>query len=106
MRHCWLVLVILGAGIGIPAFADTPAPSFDCQKASTVTENIICSSEDLSKLDRDVATLYRQTRDLIAGEDLQRLISEQRKWVAQRDRECLWQLRGGNPEESLKPIVQ
>ena len=53
------------------------APSFDCSKASTAVEQAICSSAELSRLDRQLAQAYR---GLAATER-----DAQRAWIRQRN---------------------
>ena len=53
------------------------AASFDCNKASTKTEKLICSENELSKLDENLASLYKEAAH-IPG-----IKSEQRAWLSQ-----------------------
>lgn len=64
-----------------PAWAD--GPSFDCAKAGTPVEKAICASGDLSALDRQIADEYKAA--VSAGDTT---ITEQRAWLAQRDKIC------------------
>ena len=58
------------------------APSFDCRKASTSVERIICGDERLKRSDVAVSTAYRAaSRRRVA-----RLASQQKNWLFQRDR--------------------
>lgn len=68
---------------------DTPRPaSFDCRRAQTVVERTICASAELASLDGHVGEAYRRAQRALAGDARSRLVSEQRAWVAQREREC------------------
>lgn len=40
----------------------TLRPSFDCQLAQSLTEDLICSDPELARLDRDLARLYARAR--------------------------------------------
>lgn len=40
----------------------TVRPSFDCQLAQSLTEDLICSDPELARLDRDLARLYARAR--------------------------------------------
>ena len=51
------------------------AASFDCSKAKSQTEKFICSDNELSRLDEDLAGLYKEALH-IPG-----MKSEQRKWL-------------------------
>lgn len=60
-------------------------PSFDCQKASTFVEKMICSDANLSKADRDLADVYRQAADLNPDKaGLRKMMNEWRR--SERDR--------------------
>jgi len=63
----------------------TPVPSFDCAKAGTPTEKAICSDVALARLDRDVASVYRQ--QLSYADDAQKtaIRNAQRAWLGTRD---------------------
>jgi uncharacterized protein YecT (DUF1311 family) len=54
------------------------APSFNCQNASTKTEKMICSSEELSKLDAQLAELYKTA--LSVDPDKELLKQYQNSW--------------------------
>lgn len=72
LRWLWLLL--------LPAVAT--AASFDCSKASSATEQAICSQPALSALDEQVAAAYRQhnQQGLLQG--------NQRQWLAGPRAEC------------------
>ena len=75
-------------------------PSFDCSKAKTRVEKLICSDEDISRVDRDMQKAY----DLMMGKYdlaymneeakeeikpyLKKLKQSQIEWVKYRDRYC------------------
>lgn len=69
-------------------------PSFDCSKASTQVEYLICENQALAKLDSDLAAVYRAARSdanaASGGDDLR---STQHTWLQQRnqcsDTSCL-----------------
>ncbi|HSR65561.1 MAG TPA: lysozyme inhibitor LprI family protein [Xanthomonadaceae bacterium] len=54
------------------------APSFDCAKASTGPERLICSSKELSAADVSLAQAYRAAKD--ASDDKARLSQQQSTW--------------------------
>jgi len=62
------------------------ATSFDCAKASTKVENLICGEAELSKLDDELSKAYRQALD--QGEDKQKVIKEQRQWLKESRNSC------------------
>lgn len=59
--------------------------SFDCRKAGTVVERLICSDPELSSLDESLARAYKSVRNsgLV---DKGQLKADQVKWLRQRDR--------------------
>ena len=67
-------------------------PSFDCTKARSVPEKMICSDAELARLDRDLARLYRRAGKLTSDRAaFQRQTSQE--WRLRettcRNRECL-----------------
>ncbi|WP_073975755.1 hypothetical protein [Erythrobacter donghaensis] len=65
--------------------------SFDCAKAATLTERIICVSDetDLRSLDRELAAMWAQVVAVGKGD-----LAQQRRWLASRakcgqDRDCI-----------------
>ncbi len=79
---------------------DRIQPSFDCSKAKTRVEKLVCSDEDLSRVDRDMQKAY----DLMMGKYdlaymneeakeeikpyLEKLKQSQIDWVKYRDKRC------------------
>jgi uncharacterized protein len=67
------------------ASAIAHAQSFDCNKATTGVEHIVCQNETLRGLDASLALEFR--RALSADpEHRQQFVSRERRWVAYRDR--------------------
>lgn len=61
------------------------SPSFDCAKAASRVERMICSDDELAVLDRELSRSFRELR-AVAGEDRAELEADQRNWrVAERD---------------------
>lgn len=58
--------------------------SFDCQKARTVTEKIICEDATLDALDLRLAAAYVEAVD--RADDQQGLFRSQKEWIHTRDR--------------------
>jgi len=71
------------AAILIFVSAGSNAASFDCKKAKTETEKIICSSPALSKLDQELAKTYRSA--LLKDFDKTQFQKDQRSWLKWRD---------------------
>jgi len=73
------------------------APSFDCAKASTRVEFMICDHPRIARLDSEMAAAYRiALRNSPWASANRRIRAEQRDWVAERNRcrdpRCLRQL--------------
>lgn len=71
-------------------------PSFDCTKASTLIESLICSDSQLAELDLELSSSYKSVIALYAGNgiDSSTLKDEQKKWLREQrnvcsDRTCL-----------------
>jgi uncharacterized protein len=61
------------------------AASFDCQRAATVIEKLICKDAELSKLDTEMAKVYRMVREDLDVERVKELIESQKSWIASRN---------------------
>lgn len=77
----WLILLIF-----IPTFAI--GASFDCSKASSAVEKMICQNSTISKLDDRLAEVYKEVRKIDES-----IVEEQRNWLkkarACKDEKCL-----------------
>jgi uncharacterized protein len=68
---------------------NTNAASFDCSKASSQVEKIICSDSDISNLDTTVGIFFNSSK-----KDNPLLVAEQKKWLKEtrdlcKTSECL-----------------
>lgn len=68
--------------------------SFDCSKASTKVEKIICSNQELSKLDDSLGEDYADALNAVSGKKRIEFISKQVHWMKDvrdkcSDKECL-----------------
>jgi uncharacterized protein len=85
LRHVWVLV----------GFATTPglinAASFDCAKARSKIEKLICADEELSRLDEVVAKAYETAK--AASWPSVVPMHDQRKWLERRnachDRSCI-----------------
>lgn len=59
------------------------AVSFDCNKAATLVENVICSDEEISALDDALASSYANV--LASSDDAGSIKLEQRNWLKKRN---------------------
>lgn len=79
MSACFTTLTA-GAALGA---------SFDCKKATTPVELLVCSSPDLSQLDDQLSVDYRRARQAAASDAVRAsLLQGQRDWVKQRNTIC------------------
>lgn len=63
------------------------AASFDCAKASTHVENMICANPQLSDLDGRLGQLYTELKDSLTKVDKEALQKEQGAWLKKRDKQ-------------------
>lgn len=88
MRHpsarllaCKILAALVMAAVPGLAHSASPSPSFDCRKAATATERLICADDDLAALDRQLGDAFRAIR-LAAGDDRKAgLLQEQQRWL-------------------------
>lgn len=80
-----LAALALTLSLGLMAMLSAPghAASFDCAKASTVIETLICRDPGLSQLDDRLAAAYAAVR--AHSGNLAQLSSAQRAWLARRN---------------------
>jgi uncharacterized protein len=76
LRLCLLLIWLMTAALG-------EAASFSCNGAVTRLEALICSNEELSGLDEQLATAYRSALQLTSNAE--RLKGSQIAWLAQRE---------------------
>lgn len=92
-RGCSLVTGALVVILSATPAAAQDGPSFDCSRAQSSAEELVCSDPDLARLDRLVAARYEAAvaaaRGLDAGSEQAEglLRAEQRGWIGGRD-EC------------------
>lgn len=96
--HRFFKSLVLSFGLGVIAASNATAqgPSFNCAKASTAVERTICASDQLSRLDREMAEVYAALRSQLGSAGRQRLLDDQRAWLSHRnacrdDEACLAQ---------------
>ncbi len=79
-QTAWL---IIGAMIALAFSASVQAASFDCAKASTKVEHIICDNHEISRLDEDMAATYKAaTQDKAKAESVRQA---QKQWLKERN---------------------
>ncbi len=65
------------------------AASFDCAKATTKVEKMICENPTISKLNDDLGKIYQDVMSKANTEDKQRLLSEQKHWLKYTRNVCV-----------------
>lgn len=63
-----------------------PVPGFDCSRAATYVENMICSDTELARLDSAMSENYRRIIDS-SGQRAD-LVDSQRRWLRSNRNEC------------------
>ncbi|TSA49764.1 MAG: DUF1311 domain-containing protein [Nitrosomonadales bacterium] len=74
-----LTLFVLLGGLVLPLPAQ--AASFDCDKAQTKVEHLICDDPQLSELDNKLAQDYQDVLSKADDEQKQRVVAEQKHWL-------------------------
>ncbi len=77
-----LLLVVLG----VAGCMTASASSFDCSKAQSNVEHLICDAPELSRLDEELNKAYLFLRS--GGKDKQLVITEQRRWLNETRNVC------------------
>lgn len=88
MRLWIAALVLASAAILSAHVARADGPSFDCAKASTRVEKVICASPELSDLDAKMSQSYQKALHA-SDANSQALVQEQKSWLAKRDKSCV-----------------
>lgn len=73
----------------LPAKAESVSASFDCAKAGSVVEKLICSQAVLRWNDLALSRAYAAAKAETVGAARDDLLLEQRDWVHERDRRCV-----------------
>lgn len=80
-----LALLILAAAPA--AAAQQQGPGFDCRKARSATEKLICADGRLAALDRRLSDVFRELRQTGSDERKAELLKDQQRWLREvRDR--------------------
>lgn len=86
----------LVASIALASSGIASAAAFDCKRALSDTEKLVCSSADLSQLDSQLATIYALALNDVVPVKRDGIIKGQRRWIAEvrdacKDEACLKQ---------------
>lgn len=80
-----------------PAAADDP--SFNCEKASTPAEYLICGDSELVRLDALLGETWGKVRGAASEAQKKAMLVEQRDWLKSRLERCGMPSKGSEPEE-------
>src|SRR5689334_22860903 len=69
--------------VAVALALSAPEPSFECAKATTAVERLICGDESLAHADRAVAQAYRGAK----ARNVKGVLVSQKEWLARRN-EC------------------
>jgi len=78
----------LPATLLLLATASLPAQAFDCAKASTDTEKLICSDAALKAADDAMGAAWKRLGELLDKNQMLAMRASQRAWLKQRDDRC------------------
>jgi uncharacterized protein len=93
----FVIVLLLGILVGFrPAWA---GPSFDCAKARTPVEKLVCSDTELGDLDGELARAYARTLQALGSDEAKELKFEQRAWLGGTRKEaCASTINEGDPQ--------
>lgn len=92
---CLLVVVFISSS------TLAQGPSFNCAKASTRIEEMVCADVELSKLDLELSTIYSKLLNNLNKTDRKELIRRQREWIKNSANKC-----SENEDEILKNCIK
>jgi len=87
-RSIFALLASAFIGGDVPALAAPAQPSFDCARASTPVENLLCVDHGLARQDRLLAATYKRALERADGVEEQRIRADQRRWASGRAAAC------------------
>ncbi len=70
------------------SISETRAASFDCAKATTKIEKMICDNPVISKLDDELNAVYKTVLDKANEKEKQDIITQQRHWLKHTRNVC------------------
>lgn len=80
----FFLLVITGS----IALTSAQATSFDCAKATSTPEKLICGSAKLSELDDVMDKAFKERRTELSPEEAKHYVSDQRNWLKELRNSC------------------
>ena len=79
--------MLLGTLALMPLLASAATPSFDCAKAHSAAEQLVCQDAGLAALDNELAALYPKALAKLSTEQQKTEKAMQRGWIKGRN-EC------------------
>ncbi|MFM5087831.1 MliC family protein [Aeromonas media] len=79
--------MLLGTLALMPLLASAATPSFDCTKAHSAAEQLVCQDAGLAALDNELAALYPKAMSQLSAEQQKTEKAMQRGWIKERN-EC------------------
>jgi len=74
---------------GKPEIFSYSAPSFDCDKATTKIEKLICNNQMLSEIDGRMGKIYSQLRKSLSKSEADKLKKQQIDWINRRNEKMI-----------------
>lgn len=78
------------------------AASFDCGKAQSNYEKLVCADSTLGMLDQGMSDVYHQVLALSSRTEKEVIVSNQRKWLASVSKQLQEKVAKKTPEQDLK----
>lgn len=82
-----MIKMLLGTLALMPLLASAATPSFDCTKAHSAAEQLVCQDAGLAALDNELAALYPKAMSQLSAEQQKTEKAMQRGWIKGRN-EC------------------
>ena len=86
------------------AAAAEKKPSFDCTKASTPAEKLICSDESFSAIDAELGSVFKKAK-AEHPEAVGYLEKSQIKWLKNRDNQCPINLKNEDKSSDINCLI-
>lgn len=78
------------------------AASFDCDKAQSNYDKLVCADSNLGMLDQGMSDVYHQVLALSPNADKKAIVINQRKWIALVSKQLQEKISENMPENDLK----
>lgn len=82
------LLIVIMFCLSVGSLHAAGAASFECEKAKTWVEKLICEDENLADLDRKMSASYKELISFLSAQDKTEVKKNQIEWLKTRDRAC------------------